>query len=113
MSTARPGERLVFYINSNHRINYYATSLPLRDSKSYFVIVIDQAEIPRLIDEHGGESILVLAQREWSGLLVESDILRVDQLGEQRGPVKCSPKCDLVLLRAWKQDVAPVSLSVR
>lgn len=113
VSVARPGERLVFYINSNHRINYYATSLPLRDSKSYFVIVIDQAEIPRLIDEHGGESILVLAQREWSRLLVESDVLRVDQLGEQRGPVKCSPKCDLVLLRARKREVAPVSLSAR
>lgn len=113
VSVARPGERLVFYINSNHRINYYATSLPLRDSKSYFVTVIDQAEIPRLIDQHGGESILVLAQREWSRLLVESDIVRVDLLGEQRGPVKCSPKCDLVLMRAQKRGVTPVSGSAR
>ncbi|MFZ4983885.1 MAG: ArnT family glycosyltransferase [Blastocatellia bacterium] len=110
---AHPGERLVFYINSNHRINFYATALPLRDSKSYFVTVIDQAEIPGLIDRHGGESILVLAQREWSRLLEKSVFVRVDVLGEQRGPVKCSPKCDLVLLRARKAEAIPAGESSR
>jgi hypothetical protein len=39
--------------------------------------------------------------------------VRVDLLGEQRGPVKCSPKCDLVLMRAQKRGVTPVSESAR
>ncbi len=99
-SVAKPGERLVFYINSNHRINFYATELPLRDQKSYFVTVIDQAEIPKLIDRYGGQSILVLAQRQWSRRLQEDGVVRVEMLGEQRGPVKCSPRCDMVLMRA-------------
>lgn len=101
---ALPGERLIFFINSNHRINFYATDLPLRNNKAYFVTVIDQADIPVLIDQYGGESILVLSQRQWSHLLVESRFVRVKVMGEQRGPIKCSPKCDLVLLRARKID---------
>ena len=101
-SLARPDERLVFYINSNHRINFYATELPLRDQKSYFVTIIDQAEIPRLIDKYGGESILVLAQRQWSSRLRDDGVVKVEVLGEQRGPVKCAPRCDMVLMRARK-----------
>jgi 4-amino-4-deoxy-L-arabinose transferase-like glycosyltransferase len=99
---ARPGERLVFHINSNHRINFYATDLPLRDDKSYFVTVIDPAEIPPLIDRYGGQSMLILSQREWSAGVAGNTALRVAVLGEQRGPVKCSPKCDMILLRAEK-----------
>ena len=106
---ARPGERLVFYINSNHRINFYATDLPLRDSKSYCLTVVDPAEIPPLIDQYGGESILILSQREWSGSLGEKGLLRLAPLGEQRGPVKCSPKCDMILLRGEK--LAPATAS--
>lgn len=97
---ARPGERLVFFLNSNHRLNFYATDLPLRDEKSYFVIAPSLESIPPLIERHGGESLLLLSQRQWSGALVESPLLRMERLGEQRGPIKCSPNCDLVLFRA-------------
>lgn len=97
---ALPGERMVFYINSNHRINFYATQLPLRDRKSYFVTVMNPAEIPPLIDQHGGESMLILSQREWAGTLQQEPSLRLTILGEQRGPVKCAPRCDLILIRA-------------
>ncbi|MFZ4793457.1 MAG: phospholipid carrier-dependent glycosyltransferase [Blastocatellia bacterium] len=97
---ALPGERMVFYINSNHRINYYATQLPLRDSKSYFVTAMSPAEILPLIDRYGGESILVLSQREWTASLLREPALRLEILGEQRGPVKCAPRCDMILIRA-------------
>ena len=99
---AQPGERLVFFINFNHRINFYATELPLRNSKSDFVTAMDPAEIPLLIDRYGGQSMLVLAQREWSDGLIQSPLLRIETLGEQRGAVKCSPKCDMILMRAFK-----------
>jgi hypothetical protein len=91
---------MVFYINSNHRINYYATQLPLRDSKSYFVTAMSPAEILPLIDRYGGESILVLSQREWTASLLREPALRLEILGEQRGPVKCAPRCDMILIRA-------------
>ncbi len=101
---ARPGERLVFFINSNHRLNYYATDLPLRDDKAYFVTAMSPEQIVPLIEANGGESILVASQRQWASVVRSSPLLRVEDLGEQRGAVKCSPRCDLLLLRARRNE---------
>ncbi|MCI0664838.1 MAG: glycosyltransferase family 39 protein, partial [Acidobacteria bacterium] len=54
---ARPGERLVFYINQDHGINFYATELPLRDKKSELIMVLSAEEIESSIWAAGGNSI--------------------------------------------------------
>src|SRR5262249_45012892 len=46
--TARPGERLVFFVNPDHGINFYATGLPLRDTKSELVTLFSSEEIARV-----------------------------------------------------------------
>lgn len=99
---ARPGERLVFYVNHDHGINFYATELPLRDERSELTTAASPEETLKLIEAHGGQSILVLSRRRWSGGVANSRGLAAQTLAEQRGSTRCSPDCDWVLLRVTR-----------
>lgn len=96
---ALPGERLVYYINQDHGINFYATDLPLRDDRSELLTLMRPELIRKKMEEMGAPSFLVLSRREWSESLTYGGHLRVELLAEQRQSVKCSPKCDWLLYR--------------
>ncbi len=102
---ARPGERLVFYINHDHGVNFYATDLPLRDSRSELVTVSSTEEIESLISANGGESILVVSPKRWNIGMKQTSQITMEQLGEQNRNIRCSPGCDWVLLRAQMKEV--------
>ena len=96
---AQPGERLVFYINQDNGINFYATDLPLRDERSELLTPMRPEKILMLMKDNKAESFLVLSRREWSESLTYGGFLNVEQLGQQRQSVKCSPVCDWLLYR--------------
>jgi 4-amino-4-deoxy-L-arabinose transferase-like glycosyltransferase len=97
---ARPGERLVFYINQNHGINFYATDLPLRDERSDLVTIVSLQDLEPLIKAYGGAGILVISQQRWLGYLKYIPELNVEWLGEQKNNLGCAPDCTWVLFRA-------------
>jgi 4-amino-4-deoxy-L-arabinose transferase-like glycosyltransferase len=87
-AAARPGERLVFFINNNYSFDFYATALPLRDAKAYPLTLMKPEEIEALLKAQPGGSLLVVSRERWSPGLTE--VMRAEKLGGQR---------DLVLLR--------------
>jgi 4-amino-4-deoxy-L-arabinose transferase-like glycosyltransferase len=102
---ARPGERLIFYINQDHGINFYATDLPLRDPRSELITITSLHDIEPLIRANGGRSILVMAQHRWVRFLNHLEEFNVSEvsvesLGEQKRNVGCAPDCSWVLFRA-------------
>ncbi|MDX2034428.1 MAG: glycosyltransferase family 39 protein [Blastocatellia bacterium] len=97
---AQPGERLVFFVNHDHGINFYATGLPLRDTKSELVTLVSPDEIRLLAAGSRSRSLLVLSRRRWVDGLLRADQLRAEALGEHPLGARCSPDCDWVLLRA-------------
>jgi len=107
LQAARPYEQLVFLINNNQSVNFYATGLPLRDDRSELVIVKSIEEIAQLIEAGRSQSILIMSPKRWSGGLMKSTNLRVEKIGEHEFNASCSPDCDWVLLRA--QYSAPVT----
>jgi 4-amino-4-deoxy-L-arabinose transferase-like glycosyltransferase len=96
---ARPGERLVFFLNTNQGINFYATSLPLRDKHAEPLTLQNEDEFPALLAERGMNSLLVMSYERWSGGIVRSERLRSDLLARHSLGIRCSPGCDWVLLR--------------
>src|SRR5581483_6276102 len=48
--SARPGERLAFYINTEQSLNYYAPGLPLRDEKAAMITVMNEEEVAALLE---------------------------------------------------------------
>ncbi len=102
LQAARPSERLVFFINHDHGINFYATRLPLRDDRSELVTARSAEEIALLIEAGRSQSLLVMSPRRWSDGVTRSGTLRVEKIGEQVFNAACSPECDWVLLRAQK-----------
>jgi hypothetical protein len=102
LQSARPFERLVFFINHDHGINFYATWLPLRDGRSEFVTASSAEDIASLIEAGRSQSILVISPRRWSDDVTKSGTLRAEKLGEQGFNGACSPGCDWVLIRAEK-----------
>lgn len=97
---AQPGERLVFFVNHDHGINFYATGLPLRDTKSELVTLVSPEEISLLAAGSRSRSLLVISRKRWMDGLTHADKLRAEVLGEQPLGARCSPDCDWVLLRA-------------
>ncbi len=97
---AQPGERLVFFVNHDHGINFYATGLPLRDLKSELVTLVSPDEIGLLAAGSRSRSLLILSRRRWLNGLLQTDKFRAESLGEQALGARCSPDCDWVLLRA-------------
>jgi 4-amino-4-deoxy-L-arabinose transferase-like glycosyltransferase len=95
---AQPSERLVFYINAHHSVDFYAPQLPLRDDHSELVTAMSLRELDEQIRQHRG--LLVLTPQRWSGDLFESTTLSVEQLGHSVGELRCTPGCDWLLLRA-------------
>jgi 4-amino-4-deoxy-L-arabinose transferase-like glycosyltransferase len=97
---ARPGERLVFFVNHDHGINFYATGLPLRDTKSEPVTLVSVDEIALLAEASRSRGLLVASPKRWAADVIESEKIRTERLGEQNFHARCSPNCDWVLLRA-------------
>jgi 4-amino-4-deoxy-L-arabinose transferase-like glycosyltransferase len=97
---AKPGERLIFYIDHNQGINFYAPDLPLRDSRSELITAMSFEEIESLVQARGGASLLVIAPKYWADSKSARIQLQTEKLGEQKRNIKCSPGCDWVLFRA-------------
>jgi 4-amino-4-deoxy-L-arabinose transferase-like glycosyltransferase len=97
---ALPGERLVFYVNQDQGINYYATELPLRDERSELIVVASPEEVESLIMASGSTSILVASLKSWANGINETPHMTFEVLGEQKRNRDCSPECDWVLQRA-------------
>jgi len=100
LEAARPYERLVFFINNDQSINFYATGLPLRDDRSELVTAKSAEEIALFIEGGRSQSILVMSPKRWIGGVTKSGTLRAEKIGEQNFNASCSPECDWVLLRA-------------
>lgn len=100
---ARPAERLVFFVNNDHGINFYATGLPLRDHNSEPVTVTSTDEIALLVEASRSRSILVASRKRWVEGVTKADKLRSEIIAEQNYKARCSPDCDWVLLRARKK----------
>jgi 4-amino-4-deoxy-L-arabinose transferase-like glycosyltransferase len=100
LESARPYERLVFFINNDQSINFYAADLPLRDERSELVIAKSGEEIGMLIEASRSQSILVMTPMRWRDGVTKSGLLRAEKIGEQNFNASCSPECDWVLLRA-------------
>lgn len=101
---AQPGERLVFFVNEDHGINFYATELPWRDTKSELVVLTSDANVALMAAASPTKSILVLSRKRWSDGLTNSDKLVTEPLAEQNFNTQCSPDCDWVLLRARRKQ---------
>jgi hypothetical protein len=106
LEAARPNERLVFFINNDQGINFYATGLPLRDDRSELVIAWSAEEVAQLIEAGRGQSILIITPKQWTDGVTKSGTLRAEKLGEQNFNASCSPECDWVLMRAQKSAAA-------
>jgi 4-amino-4-deoxy-L-arabinose transferase-like glycosyltransferase len=100
LQAAHPSERLVFFINNDHSVNFYAPYLPLRDNHSEPVIVMSGEEIARLAEAQQSQSVLVMSPRRFGDYLMKDPILAMEKVGEQKFNAACSPDCDWVLLRA-------------
>jgi 4-amino-4-deoxy-L-arabinose transferase-like glycosyltransferase len=100
LQSARPSERLVFFINNDHSVNFYATDLPLRDSRSELVIAWSGEEIAQLAEAGQSQSVLIMSPRRFSDYLMKDASLSLEKIGEQPFNARCSPGCDWVLLRA-------------
>jgi 4-amino-4-deoxy-L-arabinose transferase-like glycosyltransferase len=96
---AHSGERLVFFLNHDQGINFYATELPLRDSRSELITINDLVDLESLIWNSGGPGFLVASQGYWTGALKDSPRLSFEWLGAQKRYPRCSPGCDWNLYR--------------
>jgi 4-amino-4-deoxy-L-arabinose transferase-like glycosyltransferase len=95
---ALPGERLLFYINSHHSVDFYAPELPLRDERSELVTAMSKREVVEQTTARS--SLLVLSPKRWASDLTESSDLIVETLGQSATRQNCAPGCDWLLLRA-------------
>jgi 4-amino-4-deoxy-L-arabinose transferase-like glycosyltransferase len=100
---AHPGEQLVFFVNHDHGINFYATGLPRRDTKSELVTLFSADEIALLVQVSRSGSLLVVSKKRWIEGVIGSEKLSVETLGEQNFQSRCSPDCDWVLMRARRK----------
>ena len=101
---AVPDERLIFYVNADHAFDFYATDLPLRDTKSELATTTSADNIALLIAASKSQSFLIASPRRWEGGIIKSDKLMTERLGEQKFIGNCSPDCDWVLFRARRRQ---------
>ncbi len=101
---AMTDERLIFFVNEDHGINFYATDLPLRDTRSELVTTNSPENIALMIAASKTKSMLVISRKRWSDGVTESDKLVAEKLGEHNFNARCSPECDWVLLRARRKQ---------
>lgn len=64
-ASAQSGERLVFFINTDFSIDFYAPELPLRDSHAYPLTFMKPEEIAALLPMQPNKTMLVLSPRRW------------------------------------------------
>jgi len=102
--SASTDEKLIFYVNADHAFDYYATDLPLRDTKSELVTTTSPDNVALLIAASKSQSMLIASPKRWSEAVTTSDKLRTEKLGEQNFNTQCSPDCDWVLLRARRKQ---------
>ncbi|MEP7273882.1 MAG: hypothetical protein ABI882_20445, partial [Acidobacteriota bacterium] len=98
-AVARPGERLIFYLDNNQGLNFYATSLPLRDARSELITLQHGDQIADVLKDRGLESLLVMCYQRWSSGLFINGRLETRLLATHSREIRCSPGCDWVLLR--------------
>ncbi|MGE0127365.1 MAG: ArnT family glycosyltransferase [Blastocatellales bacterium] len=103
VQAARPSERLIFFVNQDHGINFYATGLPLRDNRSELATVTSADEIALLAEASRSKSVLVISRKRWVEGVTKAEKLRAEEIGKQEFNARCSPGCDWVLLRAQKK----------
>lgn len=96
---AAQGERLIFYLDTNHGINFYATELPLRDARSNLVTTGHGDEIMDILGKTEGASLLLMAYDRWMPSLENRESFLVERIGRQSGRARCSPGCDWILAR--------------
>lgn len=96
---AKPDERLVFYLDSDQGVNFYATSLPLRDRRAELVTFLHGDQMASFLKERAIESVLVMSYVRRSKELTINPVLNVELLATQGRALDCSPDCDWVLLR--------------
>ncbi|HMY76554.1 MAG TPA: glycosyltransferase family 39 protein, partial [Blastocatellia bacterium] len=101
---AAPEEKLIFFVNADHAFDFYATDLPLRDTKSELVTMTSADNIALLIAGSKNHSLLIASPRRWEEGITKSEKLVTENLGEQRFIGRCSPDCDWVLLRARRKE---------
>lgn len=101
---AQTGERLIFFVNEDHGINFYATELPWRDTKSELVVLTSADNIALMIAASPTKSLLVASRKRWVDGLQKAEKLLTEKLGEQNFNARCSPDCDWVLLRARQRQ---------
>ena len=106
VQAARPAERLIFFVNQDHGVNFYATGLPLRDNRSELVTVMSVDEIALLVEASRSQSVLIMSRKRWSEDVTKAEKLQVEKIGAQEFNARCSPGCDWVLLRARKSALA-------
>lgn len=95
---------MVFFVNEDHGINFYATELPWRDTKSELVVLTSADNIALMIAASPTKSLLVASRKRWVDGLQKSEKLLTEKLGEQNFNARCSPDCDWVLLRARQRQ---------
>lgn len=100
VQSARPSEQLIFFVNQDHGINFYATGLPLRDTRSELATVTSVDEIALLIEASRSRSLLIISRKRWVDDVTRSEKLLTERIGGQEFNARCSPGCDWVLLRA-------------
>lgn len=97
---AKPGERLVFYINTEQSMNFYAPELPLRDEKAAMLTPMKPEEIARIMTRHQLPDLLVISLVRWSHEITESGLFNYVQLARQeRANRHRDGLDDLVLMR--------------
>lgn len=62
---AHPNERLVFFINTDFSIDFYAPALPLRDERAYPITIMKAEEIAALLPAQPTKTLLVLSPKRW------------------------------------------------
>ena len=78
---AKRGERLVFFINTDFSIDFYAPELPLRDERAYPLTFMKPEEIAALLPAQPEKSLLVLSPKRWlKGL---EDTMQVQKIHDQ------------------------------
>ncbi len=79
--TARPNERLVFFINNHFSIDFYAPELPLREPTAYLKTVMKVEDIAALLAAQPTKSLLVMTPQRWLKGIEEA--LPTERLGTQ------------------------------
>ncbi len=98
--SARPGERLAFYLNTEQSLNFYAPALPLRDEKAAMITAMTVDEIVAEIKKQPAPSLLVIALERWSGALTKNERFVTERLGGQERTNRHHDGLDnLVLMR--------------